>query len=144
MPTYEYECRKCRHRVEAFQKMSDAPLTECPECGGALKRVFFPIPVHFKGSGFHTTDYAKKAAPPAAKSGEKAGPDQAEGAKSESAESPKPEGARSEGGKSEGGTSEGGKSEGGRSEGGESQGPKTDTGKADGGKSEGNRDAAKG
>jgi putative FmdB family regulatory protein len=134
MPTYEYECRKCRHRVEAFQKMSDAPLTECPKCGGDLKRVFFPVPVHFKGSGFHTTDYAKKAAPAAAKSGEKAGTDQSEGAKSESAESPKSEGDRSEGGKSEGGKSEGGKSE----------GPKTDSGKANGGKSEGNKDAAKG
>jgi putative FmdB family regulatory protein len=71
MPTYEYECRKCRERVETFQKMSDAPLVECPKCGGELKRVFFPIPVHYKGSGFHTTDYAKKTSTQPGKTGDK-------------------------------------------------------------------------
>jgi len=60
MPTYEYECRKCKERVEAFQKVSDEPLKECPKCKGPLRRVFHPVGIHFKGSGFHSTDYAKK------------------------------------------------------------------------------------
>lgn len=57
MPTYEYLCRGCSHRFETWQKMTDEPLTICPECGGAIRRVLFPAGVVFKGSGFYKTDH---------------------------------------------------------------------------------------
>ena len=56
MPTYEYECQNCRERHEAVQRFSDAPLTDCPRCGGALRRVFSSVGIVFKGSGFYKTD----------------------------------------------------------------------------------------
>ena len=62
MPTYEYLCRVCSHRFETWQKMTDDPLTTCPECGGVIRRVLFPAGVVFKGSGFYKTDYANKPA----------------------------------------------------------------------------------
>jgi putative FmdB family regulatory protein len=53
-----YACRKCEQQLEVVQKMSDAPLTDCPKCeGGTLRRVLFPPAVVYKGSGFYTTDY---------------------------------------------------------------------------------------
>jgi putative FmdB family regulatory protein len=55
MPIYEYECRKCKAHVEAFQKVSDKPLTKCRKCGGKLERT-----IQFKGSGWYVTDYAGK------------------------------------------------------------------------------------
>jgi len=57
MPTYEYLCRVCSHRFETWQKMTDDPLTTCPECGGSIRRVLFPAGVVFKGSGFYKTDH---------------------------------------------------------------------------------------
>ncbi len=60
MPTYEYKCGDCRHQFERFQKMSDDPVTECESCGGPVERMLFPVAVHFKGTGFYTTDYARK------------------------------------------------------------------------------------
>jgi putative FmdB family regulatory protein len=60
MPTYEYECKSCGHSFEAFQSMSDAPLTVCPECGKEIRRLINGgSGVIFKGSGFYVTD--KKA-----------------------------------------------------------------------------------
>jgi putative FmdB family regulatory protein len=59
VPIYEYQCDDCGHVVEAFQKMSDDPLTECEKCGGPLHKVLHPVAIHFKGSGFYTTDYGK-------------------------------------------------------------------------------------
>ena len=59
MPIYEYQCDDCGATVEAFQKMSDDPLTVCARCGGALRKVLHPVAIHFKGSGFYTTDYGK-------------------------------------------------------------------------------------
>jgi len=59
MPIYEYRCRN-GHEFEVFQSMSDDPVTECEECGAPVERVFRPVAVHFKGSGFYTTDYARK------------------------------------------------------------------------------------
>src|SRR4051812_26011034 len=56
MPTYQYACTSCGERLEAVQKFSDDPLTECPACGGALRKVFSPVGVVFKGSGFYKTD----------------------------------------------------------------------------------------
>lgn len=56
MPTYEYLCSACGHRLEVVQRISDDPLTVCEECGGALRRVFHPVGVVLKGSGFYATD----------------------------------------------------------------------------------------
>lgn len=60
MPTYEYKCGDCSHQFERFQKMSDDPVTDCESCGGLVQRILFPVAVHFKGTGFYTTDYARK------------------------------------------------------------------------------------
>ncbi len=59
MPLYEYRCDK-GHTFEVVQRMSDDPATECEVCGAPVQRVFHPIAVHFKGSGFYTTDYGRK------------------------------------------------------------------------------------
>ncbi|HEX4175056.1 MAG TPA: FmdB family zinc ribbon protein [Acidimicrobiales bacterium] len=56
MPTYEYACTACGHRLEAVQKFSDDPLTECPECGDALRKVYGAVGIVLKGSGFYKTD----------------------------------------------------------------------------------------
>ncbi len=56
MPTYEYECTKCRRHFERHQRITDAPIETCPECGGQVRRVFYPVGVIFKGSGFYVTD----------------------------------------------------------------------------------------
>ena len=60
MPTYQYACTACDERLEAVQSFSDAPLTECPVCGGALRKVFSAVGVVFKGSGFYKTDSRAK------------------------------------------------------------------------------------
>lgn len=59
MPLYEYECFLCHHRFERIQRVSDAPLTECPSCGGAVRRLLGVPALQFKGSGFYITDYGK-------------------------------------------------------------------------------------
>jgi putative FmdB family regulatory protein len=56
VPTYEYACAECGERLEAVQKFSDDPLTECPACQGRLRKVFSPVGIVFKGSGFYRTD----------------------------------------------------------------------------------------
>ena len=56
MPTYQYACTSCGEELEAVQKFSDEPLTECPACGGRLRKVFSAVGVVFKGSGFYKTD----------------------------------------------------------------------------------------
>ncbi|HEX4204116.1 MAG TPA: FmdB family zinc ribbon protein [Ktedonobacteraceae bacterium] len=63
MPTYEYLCTTCQHRFETWQKMTDDPLTECPECGAHIRRVLFPAGIVFKGSGFYKTDHGNGAMP---------------------------------------------------------------------------------
>ena len=59
MPIYEYRCEK-GHEFEAFQSMSEDPISKCMECGAPAQRVLSAPAVHFKGSGFYTTDYARK------------------------------------------------------------------------------------
>ena len=56
MPIYEYRCED-GHHFDVMQKMTDGPVTECEVCGAPVQRVFHPIAVHFKGSGFYNTDY---------------------------------------------------------------------------------------
>src|SRR4051795_13120604 len=56
MPIYEYRCEN-GHLFEVMQKMTDGPVTQCEECAAPVQRVFHPVAVHFKGSGFYNTDY---------------------------------------------------------------------------------------
>jgi putative FmdB family regulatory protein len=56
MPIYEYRCDN-GHHFDVMQKMTDGPVTECEVCGAPVQRVFHPVAVHFKGSGFYNTDY---------------------------------------------------------------------------------------
>ena len=60
MPVYEYQCSACKHIEEAFQKMSDAPLTVCPKCHGSLSKIISHNAFHLKGSGWYVTDYGGK------------------------------------------------------------------------------------
>ncbi len=78
MPIYEYKCEN-GHVFDVIQKMSDEPLRECQDCGAPAERVLHPVAIHFKGSGFHNTDYGKK------KTGANGGP--SEGGSSESKDS---------------------------------------------------------
>jgi len=87
LPIYEYRCDACGHTVEAFQKFSDDPLETCEVCGGHLSKVLHPVAIHFKGSGFYTTDYGRgsgkaRAAGEAAKAADEAAKtaDEAKGA----------------------------------------------------------------
>jgi putative FmdB family regulatory protein len=59
VPIYEYRCDDCEALVEVMQKMSDDPLEVCEVCGGHLRKVLHPVAIHFKGSGFYTTDYGR-------------------------------------------------------------------------------------
>jgi len=61
LPTYQYTCTDCGEPVEAVQKFSDPPLTVCAACGGKLRKVFSPVGIVFKGSGFYRTDSRKAA-----------------------------------------------------------------------------------
>lgn len=56
MPKYEYACKSCGERLEVMQSFTDDPLTECPACGGPLRKVFSVPAITFKGSGFYKTD----------------------------------------------------------------------------------------
>jgi len=60
MPIYEYECSECGRYHEAMQKMSDAPLSECPHCSGRLHKLISHSTFHLKGSGWYATDYANR------------------------------------------------------------------------------------
>ena len=86
MPTYEYLCKSCGHLFEIVRSMRDDPLTECPQCGGELRKVFAPPAIAFKGSGFYATDHGKKSKKPDEKgeSGDKKKPDDTAARKSES------------------------------------------------------------
>jgi putative FmdB family regulatory protein len=73
VPTYQYTCTECGEPLEAVQKFTDAPLTVCPACDGRLRKVFSPVGIVFKGSGFYRTDSrnGSGAKAPAAKDKEK-------------------------------------------------------------------------
>ena len=63
MPIYLYECDSCGVRFERLQRMSDEPLTACPECDGHIHRVIQPVGIIFKGSGFYITDNRQVSSP---------------------------------------------------------------------------------
>ncbi|MFL6026554.1 MAG: FmdB family zinc ribbon protein [Friedmanniella sp.] len=73
MPTYQYRCTECGHDLEAVQKFSDAALTECPSCGGQLRKVYNAVGVVFKGSGFYRTDSRKVPAESSSSEGSSSG-----------------------------------------------------------------------
>ena len=81
MPTYEYACKACNEHLEVVQSFKDEPLTECPNCRGQLRKVFAPIGIAFKGSGFYKTDSR-----PAPKKSESKGSSDAKPAESKPAE----------------------------------------------------------
>jgi putative FmdB family regulatory protein len=59
MPTYGYHCKSCGHEFEVFQKITDAAISACEKCGGAVKKLLYPVGIQFKGSGFYITDYVR-------------------------------------------------------------------------------------
>ena len=67
MPTYQYTCTDCGEPIEAVQKFTDEPLTVCAACGGRLRKVFSPVGIVFKGSGFYRTDSRNGSGSAAAK-----------------------------------------------------------------------------
>ena len=82
MPTYAYACKQCGHRFDAVQSFADPTLTECPECGGPLRKEYGSIGVTFNGSGFYRTD---------SRPGEKASTDASAGGSSSSSAGSKSE-----------------------------------------------------
>ena len=68
MPTYDYQCLKCRRKFERFQRITEKPLTRCPHCKGKIERLIGSAGLIFKGSGFYITDYKKKPEPGSKKS----------------------------------------------------------------------------
>ncbi len=108
MPTYEYRCKSCGEHLEVVQSFKDQPLSECPACGGPLRKVFGNIGIAFKGSGFYKTDSR-----PAAKSAGEGGKAAGAGEASSSSSSGSGSGSGSESGSGSGsGSSSGGTSSG--------------------------------
>jgi putative FmdB family regulatory protein len=97
VPTYQYACTDCADRLEVVQKFTDDPLTVCPSCGGKLRKIFSPVGIVFKGSGFYRTDSrpSQKSSEPAASS--------ANGSDSKKSDSAKSEGSSSSSGDKSGG-----------------------------------------
>jgi len=110
MPIYEYKCAN-GHQFEVMQRMSDDAVTDCQTCGATVQRVFHPVAVHFKGSGFYNTDYGtRRRSREAAEANESKGSDGSKGdsAKPDSAKSdaPKADSAKSDSAKSNSGKAE--------------------------------------
>jgi putative FmdB family regulatory protein len=82
VPTYEYVCTDCGNDLEVVQKFTDAPLTQCPVCHGRLRKVFYPVGVVFKGSGFYRTDSRTSEKEPAAAGSPTGSAAKSDGAKS--------------------------------------------------------------
>ncbi len=61
LPIYEYRCLKCGHQFEKMQNITDDAVRRCEKCGDQVTRLFHPVAVHFKGSGFYSTDYGKRS-----------------------------------------------------------------------------------
>jgi putative FmdB family regulatory protein len=70
VPIYEYKCSKCAEVFEAFQKITDLPLTECKYCGSRVEKLISHSSFQLKGSGWYLTDYAKKSSSPASSDSE--------------------------------------------------------------------------
>jgi putative FmdB family regulatory protein len=79
VPTYQYACTDCAERLEVVQKFTDEPLTVCSTCGGRLRKVFSPVGIVFKGSGFYRTDSRVSAEAPSSANGSAASEPSANG-----------------------------------------------------------------
>ena len=86
MPIYEYRCER-GHTFEVMQRMSEDPITNCTTCDATVHRVFHPVAVHFKGSGFYTTDYGSKKRSAASSSSESSSSDSGSSKKDDSKKS---------------------------------------------------------
>jgi putative FmdB family regulatory protein len=88
MPIYEYRCTN-GHNFEVIQSMSDDPVETCEVCGAPVERVFHPVAVHFKGSGFYTTDYKSKSKSGSGSDGGSSSSDSSDSSDSSSSETKK-------------------------------------------------------
>ncbi len=95
MPTYEYKCKTCGHQFERVQRFTDAPITECPECGAEVRKVIHPAGVIFKGAGWYITDNRKSSGDAASANGTKA--------EGDTAKADAPKGGETKSGESKGG-----------------------------------------
>lgn len=86
MPIYEYKCES-GHVFDVIQRMADEALTECQECGAPAVRVLHPVAIHFKGSGFHNTDYKKKGGNGSPEGGSDSSGGDSQGSESKSSDS---------------------------------------------------------
>ena len=130
MPTYEYACTACGHRLEAVQKFTDDPLTECPECGAALRKVYGAVGIVLKGSGFYKTD--SRAASAGNGSGKKGadtqnGDGSAGDSSSKKESSPSDKGASDKGGSDKSSSDNSSKSDSGKSTSGKDTAPASST-----------------
>jgi putative FmdB family regulatory protein len=105
LPIYEYRCTN-GHVFEVMQRMSDAPVAACTQCAEPVQRVFHPVAVHFKGSGFYTTDYGRNRA-----GGGDSSATSGDSAKDKETTTSKTDSGKSDSGKSDSGTSESAKSD---------------------------------
>lgn len=100
MPIYEYKCLQCDRRLETLQRVSEPPLSTCPECGGELKKLVSAPAFQFKGEGWYVTDYARKkdggAKGDKAEKGDKADEKPKEGKEKDSAKPAESKGAKSD------------------------------------------------
>jgi putative FmdB family regulatory protein len=87
LPLYEYQCTKCRHRVEKIERLSGPHLAKCPKCGAKVERLAASPAIQFKGSGWYVTDYARKSSGDAGTSSQAEG----EGKKEEKGQKPEKE-----------------------------------------------------
>ncbi len=92
MPTYSYACKQCGHLFDAVQSFADPSLTECPECGGPLRKQYGSIGVTFNGSGFYRTDSRGSASAPASASSGSSDSGSSTSSKTEAKASPAPTG----------------------------------------------------
>jgi putative FmdB family regulatory protein len=83
VPTYQYACTECGEPLEVVQKFSDDTLTECPACGGRLRKIFSPAAIVFRGSGFYRTDSRKGSGTASTTTKESKGPAKTDGTKTE-------------------------------------------------------------
>jgi putative FmdB family regulatory protein len=120
LPTYEYACTACGHRLEAVQKFTDDPLTECPECGAALRKVYGAVGIVLKGSGFYKTD--SRAAAASNGSGKKGAETQSGDSSGGDSTSKKDSSAADKGGSEKGGSEKGGSDKSGSGNGGSGDG----------------------
>jgi putative FmdB family regulatory protein len=96
VPTYEYECEKCRRLFEVRQRITEAPLSTCEVCGGPVKRLLSPAPFILKGEGWYVTDYPSEAR----KKAREAEKPKADGAATKSEKADKPAASTGDGGSS--------------------------------------------